>query len=223
MMPDPAATEPSRGHLDIRPRHPIQCIDIALFDCFDEPDTMGPYEVPTNTARAGAPVEVRQLGPERPGEVRASHEVRMDVDGGPEPEAELVLVPGGGWNAEPRTPGSRVVAAQGVLPAALTEINAAGLTIAPVCTGAMIIAAAGPLNGRTETTHRVAVGAPADPGARVVEERVVDAGDVVTAGGVTSGIDLALWLVERERGRALANAVALRMEHQPVGEVMESG
>jgi transcriptional regulator GlxA family with amidase domain len=56
-------------------------------------------------------------------------------------------------------------------------------------------------------------------GARVVEARVVDDGDLVTAGGVTAGIDLALWLVERHFGAELATAVATEMEHTRQGEV----
>jgi transcriptional regulator GlxA family with amidase domain len=53
----------------------------------------------------------------------------------------------------------------------------------------------------------------------VVEARVVDDGDLVTAGGVTSGIDMALWLVERHFGSELAGAVAAEIEHPRLGEV----
>jgi transcriptional regulator GlxA family with amidase domain len=60
-------------------------------------------------------------------------------------------------------------------------------------------------------------------GARVVEARVVDDGDLVTAGGVTSGIDLALWLVERHFGAKLAEAVAAEIEHPRHGEVWRAG
>jgi transcriptional regulator GlxA family with amidase domain len=56
-------------------------------------------------------------------------------------------------------------------------------------------------------------------GAQVVQARVVDDGDLVTAGGVTSGIDLALWLVERHFGTAAAEAVAAEIEHPRQGEV----
>ncbi|MBA2440110.1 MAG: hypothetical protein H0V50_05485, partial [Thermoleophilaceae bacterium] len=56
-------------------------------------------------------------------------------------------------------------------------------------------------------------------GAEVVRERVVDDGDLVTAGGVTAGIDLALWLVEREWGARLADGIAREMEHERVGGV----
>jgi transcriptional regulator GlxA family with amidase domain len=56
----------------------------------------------------------------------------------------------------------------------------------------------------------------------VVEARVVDDGDLVTAGGVTSGIDMALWLVERHFGAELAEAVAAEIEHPRHGEVWRS-
>jgi transcriptional regulator GlxA family with amidase domain len=81
-----------------------------------------------------------------------------------------------------------------------------------VCTGAMIVAAAGLLRGRAAVTHRSALAALAGMGAEVVAARVVDDGDLVTAGGVTSGLDLGLHLVERLAGPAAATAVASEME-----------
>jgi transcriptional regulator GlxA family with amidase domain len=68
-------------------------------------------------------------------------------------------------------------------------------------------------------THHTALEELAAQGARVVEARVVDDGDLVTSGGVTSGIDMALWLVEREWGRKLADGVARGMEHERRGPV----
>jgi transcriptional regulator GlxA family with amidase domain len=83
----------------------------------------------------------------------------------------------------------------------------------------MIVAAAGLFKGRPGTTHHAALEDLARAGASLVEERVVDAGDLISAGGVTSGIDLALWLVEREWGRELADAIAVQIEHHRVGDV----
>jgi len=80
----------------------------------------------------------------------------------------------------------------------------------------MIVAAAGLLRDRRATTHHRARADLRDAGAQLVEARVVDDGDIVTAAGVTSGIDLGLWIVERWWGRRLANAVAGEMEHQRV-------
>jgi len=91
--------------------------------------------------------------------------------------------------------------------------------VATVCTGAMLATAAGLTRGRPAITHRSAVEELRAAGAQVVEARVVDDGDLVTAGGVTSGIDLALWLVERHFGAKLAEAVAAEIEHPRHGEV----
>jgi transcriptional regulator GlxA family with amidase domain len=83
----------------------------------------------------------------------------------------------------------------------------------------MLLSAAGITAGRRATTHHSALEALREAGAEVIEARVVDDGDLISAGGVTAGIDLALWLVEREWGRPLADAVAHGMEHERVGTV----
>ena len=93
------------------------------------------------------------------------------------------------------------------------------MTIASVCTGGMLVAAAGLLAGRPAVTHHAALEDLAAAGAQVVDARVVDDGDIVSAGGVTSGIDLALHIVERELGAETAAAVAREMEHDRRGPV----
>jgi transcriptional regulator GlxA family with amidase domain len=57
-------------------------------------------------------------------------------------------------------------------------------------------------------------------GVEIVEARVVDDGDILTAGGVTSGIDMALWLVERQWGRELADGIAREMEYERRGPIL---
>ena len=91
--------------------------------------------------------------------------------------------------------------------------------MATVCTGAMLATAAGLTQGRPAVTHRSAIEDLRASGAQVVEARVVDDGDLVTSGEVTSGIDMALWLVERHVGAAAAEAVAAEIEHPRHGEV----
>jgi transcriptional regulator GlxA family with amidase domain len=78
----------------------------------------------------------------------------------------------------------------------------------------MILSAAGLTRGRPATTHAVAREALAAEGAKVLDARVVDDGDLVTAAGVTSGIDLALWLTERLAGAAVAEAVSTNLEYR---------
>jgi transcriptional regulator GlxA family with amidase domain len=120
-------------------------------------------------------------------------------------------VPGGGWND--RAPqGARAEAERGDLPRRLAELHAGGARVGSVCTGGMILAAAGLTEGRPATTHRGALDDLRASGAEVVEARVVDDGDLITAGGVTSGIDLALHVVEREWGERLADGIASEME-----------
>lgn len=84
---------------------------------------------------------------------------------------------------------------------------------ASVCTGALLLGAAGFLKGRRATTHPNAYEELKPYCAQVVEERVVDEGPVVTARGVTSGIDLGLYLVERFAGPDARSRVARQMDY----------
>jgi cyclohexyl-isocyanide hydratase len=84
--------------------------------------------------------------------------------------------------------------------------------IASVCTGALLLGAAGRLRGRRATTHASAIDELPPYGATPVRERVVDEGQVVTAGGVTSGLDLGLHLVKRLVGEDVAQQIARQME-----------
>lgn len=83
---------------------------------------------------------------------------------------------------------------------------------ASVCTGALLLGAAGRLRGKRATTHRTAMGELARFGATAVDERIVDEGQLITAGGVTSGIDLGLHLVERLEGAVARATIAAQME-----------
>ena len=215
----PSNVPPSQPGGANRPRRPISRIAIVVFDGFDELDAVGPFEVLGKAARAGAPVEARLVRLGGPGSVRASHGLQVQVDDGLDQGVDLVLVPGGGWNASPGTPGARVEVEGGLLPSAIAELHAGGATIASVCTGAMIVAASGLLRGRPATTHHEALEDLTASGASLIDARVVDAGDVLSAGGVTAGLDLALWLVEREWGGVLAAEVASEIEHERVGTV----
>jgi transcriptional regulator GlxA family with amidase domain len=213
----PSNAPPSNADGANTSTQPITRIAIVLFDGFDELDAVGPFEVFKNAARSGAPVEVRLARLGGPGTVRASHGLQVHVDSGLDQGVDLVLVPGGGWNAPPGTPGARAEVERGLLPSAIAKLHADGAMVASVCTGAMIVAVSGLLEGRPATTHHEALDDLAAAGASLVDARVVDTGDVLSAGGVTSGLDLALWLVEREWGEDLAAAVASEIEHERVG------
>ncbi|MEY7849380.1 DJ-1/PfpI family protein [Natrarchaeobius sp. A-rgal3] len=190
--------------------------EIVLFEGFDELDAIGPYEVLENGAQAGASIETDLVTLEKSDLVTASHDLRVEPDGTLD-DPDLLIVPGGGWTTA--NEGVRAAVDAGALPDAVDECFTAGATVASVCTGAMILSEAGLLEGRPATTHHVAVDDLAATDATVVDERVVDDGDVLTAGGVTSGIDLALWLLEREFGEDVAEDVAREMAHERRGEI----
>ena len=192
-------------------------IAIVVYEGFDELDAIGPYEVLRNAA-AGADVTVELVTREPAELVTGSHGLAIAPQGVLDGSHDLVIVPGGGW-ADHAEAGAFAEIQGEELPAALRQAREDGAAVASVCTGAMLLSAAGITAGRRATTHRSALEALADEGAELVSARVVDDGDLVTAGGVTAGIDLALWLVEREWGAELAEAVAREMEHLRVGEV----
>jgi len=149
--------------------------------------------------RLGADLHPVLAGLHGPGEYEGAHGTRVRVDRGISGTAGMLIVPGGGWNS--RSPrGARAEVARGDLPRLLAREHARGTAVASVCTGGMVLAAAGITTGRRATTHHLALDELRESGADVVDARVVDDGDVLTAGGVTSGIDLALWIVERHAG-----------------------
>jgi transcriptional regulator GlxA family with amidase domain len=193
-------------------------IAVVLFDGFDELDAIGPYEVLRNAALGGADVETELVTREPVDRVTGSHGLTVEPQGVLDGSYDLVVVPGGGWNNRAES-GAYAEAQAGDLPAALADLHEDGAVVTAVCTGGMLVSAAGLARGRPAVTHHSALEELASEGAKVVEARVVDDGDLVTSGGVTSGIDMALRLVEREWGKALADGVAREMEHERSGPV----
>jgi uncharacterized protein (DUF427 family)/putative intracellular protease/amidase len=194
-------------------------IDIVVFEGFDELDALGPLRVFRGAAAHGADLAARLVTRAEPLDVTGQHGLQVRADAVYEPGADVLLVPGGGWVARAAT-GVRAEADRGEWPRLVRAAADAGVLVAGVCTGVMLLARAGVIGDRPATTHH---GAKADleaAGVKVVDERVVDAGGLVTAGGVTSGIDLALHLVDRLAGREAAEAEARRLEYpwSPVGE-----
>ena len=190
---------------------------VVIFPAFDDLDAFGPFEVLANARLGGADIAVRLVTLHPAQTVPTSHGATVVPHGALDGEAapDLLVIPGGGWNDSAQT-GARAEA-RGELPAAIARLHAGGTTIASVCTGAGILAAAGLLDGREASTHHRAREELRERGVEVVDARVVDDGDVLSAGGVTAGIDLALWLVERSFGAGLADAIAREMEHERRG------
>jgi transcriptional regulator GlxA family with amidase domain len=108
---------------------------------------------------------------------------------------------------------------RGSLPRALAAATRPGLTVSALCTGVMLLSAAGLTSGRPCTTHHRARADLERQGGVLKNARVVDDGDLVTAGGVTSGLDLALWLVRRELGADAAVGLEEMLEYEARGTV----
>jgi transcriptional regulator GlxA family with amidase domain len=135
---------------------------------------------------------------------------------------DAVLVPGGSWIAGRDTGVPREIG-RGTLPRAIADLATSVRWVASVCTGALLLGEAGILPDRNATSNHAALEELSRYGAIVKENRVVDDGNVVTSGGVTAGIDLALWMVERELGADTAHAIARAMAYPVPADVWRAG
>lgn len=191
-------------------------VEILLYDGFDELDAVGPYEVFETAGAFGVDCGARLVTLDEREAVTASHGLRVGVDGTLDSNpSNVLLVPGGGWS-DPAEPGAGMEARAGAVPDAVAAHADRGGVVAGVCTGGMLLARAGVLDGRPAVTHASALDDLRAMDVDVRDARFVDDGDVLTAGGVTSGLDLALHLVERECGRDAADRVAEEIEYRRV-------
>jgi transcriptional regulator GlxA family with amidase domain len=198
---------------------PTMKIEIPIYDGFDDLDAFAPHELLSSVGRVVESYDARLVHLDGASRVVSAHGTVVTPAGRLSDRPDLVIVPGGGWSTG-ADDGTRAEYSRGALPAALAELHARGTTIASVCTGAMLLAKAGLLTGRPATTHHLALDDLRAAGAEVVEDaRVVDDGDVLTAGGVTSGLDLALWLVERDLGAEAAERLAGWVEYERRGRI----
>lgn len=200
-------------------------VQVVIFDGFDELDAIAPFEVLRTAAEMAAvdlQVEMVSLDGEAEivAEIVAAHGLRVRPQGrlGVGAQPDLLIVPGGGW-ASRGEQGAWAEAQRGKLPQAIARLHGAGTVVASVCTGGMLVAAAGLVRGRPATTHHVAIEELRQAGAETPIARVVDDGDLLSSGGVTSGLDLALWVLEREFGPQVALKVELELEYERRGTV----
>jgi transcriptional regulator GlxA family with amidase domain len=192
--------------------------EVLVYPGFDELDALAPWEVLSLVARGREDLDAALVSLDGGAPVRASHGTVVTPHRALSERVDVLVVPGGGWND--RAPaGAWAEAQRGDVPAAVRARREGGALVASVCTGAMLLAAAGILDGRPAITHHGAIDDLAAAGARVVRARVVDDGDVVTAGGVTSGLDLALHLVERLFGAQAALDAEAVLEYERRGTV----
>jgi transcriptional regulator GlxA family with amidase domain len=178
---------------------------ILLFDKITALDAVGPYEV----LRQVPGWEVRCVG-SRKGEVRTdSGFLGLSVDFLLEEATrpQVVLVPGG--------EGNRALLEDEEVLSWLRSVDATTEWTTSVCTGSLVLGAAGLLRGKRATSHWAFLDQLRDFGADPVGGRFVEDGKTVTAAGVSAGIDMALHLVGREAGPEVAQAVQLGIEYDP--------
>ncbi|MFD4240993.1 DJ-1/PfpI family protein [Streptomyces sp. NPDC058525] len=200
-------------------RKPLN-VHIVMYDGVEELDFAAPYEVfSASRFFTDRPVDVRYVTASRPGPVRASYGTQVRVEHGWAPEqADIIVVPGGGY-ARKDGPGVWAEIRRGALVRALEAAPRPGLTLGALCTGVMLLSAAGLTRGRPCTTHHKARPDLERQGGVLKDARVVDDGELVTAGGITSGLELALWLVRRELGADTATRVEAMLEYEARGTV----
>jgi transcriptional regulator GlxA family with amidase domain len=216
-------------------------IQVVLFDGFDPLDAIAPYEVlyAGGQASDGA-VTVELVSAEGPREVASgTGGLALRATGILDPKrADVLLVPGAsGRVGEPgEVPDEDLGAGERkqdeFIPVLLGRTLTTGLpvllkqamddprvTVATVCGGSLVLAMAGLLEGRHATTHHMGIDLLDATGAHAVRARVVDDGDLITGAGVTSGLDLGLYLLEREVGPRIAHAVEELFAHERRGTV----
>jgi transcriptional regulator GlxA family with amidase domain len=180
-------------------------IAIPIFDRLTALDAVGPYEVLSRIPGATVHFIATEAGPKRTETEMLALMADESLDDLPEPE--VIVFPGGY--------GTRELMADENIISWLKHAHEHSEYTTSVCTGSLVLGAAGILNGLEATTHWMALERLRELGATPVTRRVVEQGKVITAAGVSSGIDMALTLVDRMKGPELAQAIQLGIEYDP--------
>jgi putative intracellular protease/amidase len=180
-------------------------IAIPLFDRITALDAIGPYEVLARLPGARVRFIAITPGPYRTDNRQLTLLADEPLSAVPHPE--VIMVPGGF--------GTRALMTPNPLLDWLQAAHETSQWTTSVCTGSLLLAAAGILRGLQATTHWAALEQLRDLGARPTLKRVVEQGKVVTAAGVSSGIDMALTLAARIAGEDVAQAIQLGIEYDP--------
>jgi transcriptional regulator GlxA family with amidase domain len=182
-------------------------IAIVLYPGMTALDAIGPYEILRFLPDAELRLVGASVGPLMTDSNVLALGVTHTFDETPRPD--LVLVPGSG-------PNTATAMADRQLTGWLQRVHQTTTWTTSVCSGALILAAAGLLRGHPATTHWIAQSALKAFGAEARrEERIVRSGKIVTAAGVSAGLDLALWLTGEIAGRDHAELVQLYIEYDP--------
>jgi transcriptional regulator GlxA family with amidase domain len=183
---------------------------ILIFDDFEELDAVGPWEVFTSAKALSPEDRVVTIAPTRE-PVRAAKGMRVipDHSFADAPQLDVVLVPGG--------QGTRREVSNPVLIDWLRKVGSQCQWVTSVCTGALLLHEAGFAKGKRVTTHWAFVDQLQARGDVEVLKRVryVRDGNLVTAAGISAGIDMALWLVGQIHGVDAARKVQRGMEYDP--------
>ncbi|MFD5720702.1 DJ-1/PfpI family protein [Streptomyces sp. NPDC127036] len=180
-------------------------IAIVLYDRFTALDAVGPYETLGRLPDADTVFVAERTGPVRSDTGRLA--LTADKSLAEVPRPDVVVVPGG--------PGQGAQMGNEVLLDWLRTADGTSAWTTSVCTGSLLLASAGLLEGRRATSHWLALDGLKEFGAEPTGERVVFDGKYVTAAGVSSGIDMGLTLLGRIAGDEHAQAVQLLTEYDP--------
>jgi transcriptional regulator GlxA family with amidase domain len=180
-------------------------IAIVLFPKVTVLDAIGPYQVLNHLPGAEVVFVAEQAGPVR--DESGFLGLVADAALAEVPDPDVVLVPGG--------PGADALTDGGPVTGWLRAVDGSTTWTTSVCTGSLVLAAAGLLTGRRATSHWLAMEQLARFGAVPVSERVVFDGKYVTAAGVSAGIDMGLTLAGRLAGDEVAQATQLMLEYDP--------
>jgi putative intracellular protease/amidase len=180
-------------------------IAIPIFDGFTALDAVGPYEVLSRLPGAQVSFIAAQAGPKRADSGMLSLVAPGTLQELAHPD--VVLVPGG--------PGVRDLLHDRELLDWLAVADERSTWTASVCTGSLLLAAAGLLDGRRATGHWLEMDTLRELGALPVCQRVVREGKLLTSAGVSAGIDMALTLAAQIAGEQVAMAIQLAIEYDP--------
>src|SRR5215510_5145939 len=180
-------------------------IAILLFDRLTALDAVGPYEVLSRIPGATVKFVAKEPGPKRTDV--GSLALVADYSLCQVPSADVIVVPGG--------PGQAALMDDEPVLNWIRRAHETSKWTTSVCTGSLILGAAGLLRGLKAASHWLAYDALRSLGAEAVSDRVVVEGKIVTAAGVSAGLDMALTLVARECGDDLAQAIQLSIEYAP--------